>query len=66
MVDFAGFEEGKTQWKFIYERQTVGVTSIVWKDDKSGDFISASKKLGALRIWNVASKEPKALIKVGA
>jgi WD40 repeat protein len=37
----------------------VGNSCILWKDDKSGDFISSTKKVGALRLWNVAQKAPK-------
>jgi WD40 repeat protein len=67
MLDFGGFEEGQSAWKFLYEAQKVNkVNKIVWRDDKSGDFITSSRKVGALKIWNVASNTPKETIKVGS
>lgn len=64
MIVFNGFkgeeDEGeKTKWKFVYQRQSVGVNCIAWKDDKSGDFVTSTRKVGALRYWNVAATEPK-------
>ena len=44
----------------------MGCHGVQWRDDKSGDFITTTKKVGALRLWNVASKEPKQIIKVGS
>lgn len=58
MVEFNGFDD-KTQVKLEYERQSIGINNIIWKDDKSGDFITTSKNVGVLKIWNVASKKPK-------
>lgn len=71
MIVFNGFkgeeDEGeKTKWKFIYQRQSVGVNCIAWKDDKSGDFVTSTRKVGALRYWNVATNEPKQVVKVGS
>lgn len=66
MVDFNGFTEGQTQLRFTYEKQSVGINCICWRDDKSGDFITSTKKVGTLRLWNVAHKEPKQIIKVGS
>ncbi len=37
-----------------------------WIHNMSGDFITCSQKVGALRIWNASQKTPKAVIKVGA
>ena len=37
----------------------MGMSGLCWKEDRSGDFISYSKKVGALRLWNVAHREPK-------
>lgn len=42
------------------------MNGICWRDDKSGDFITSTKKVGTLRLWNVAHKEPKQVIKVGS
>lgn len=49
MIDFNGFGEGETEWKFIYERVKQGNHGIIWKDDRSGDFLTYSRKLGVLR-----------------
>ena len=37
---------------FSSNNQTIN--SLSWVNDKSGDFITSSKKVGALKIWNVA------------
>lgn len=36
-----------------------------WVDNKSGDFIVASNRVGAFRIYNVGQKESKSMAKVG-
>jgi WD40 repeat protein len=65
MIDFNGLGAG-TELKFYYVKQSVGINCISWRDDKSGDFITTTRKVGALRLWNVAHKEPKQVIKVGS
>ena len=49
----------------IFERQSTGVNSVAWLDNISGDLISSSCKMGALRIWNASNASPKDMIKVG-
>ena len=39
---------------------------IHWREDKSGDIVTASRKVGALRVWNVAQEQPKQVVKVGS
>jgi hypothetical protein len=34
-------------------------------DNISGDFVSSTAKVGALRVWNAAHESPKEMIKVG-
>ena len=51
--------------KQSYERQGAGTKSIAWIDNMSGDFLTSTDKVGALRIWNVAQKAPKAMAKHG-
>ena len=41
------------------------INSLAWVNNKSGDFITSSRKVGALKIWNVAQKDSKTIIKVG-
>lgn len=65
MVDFNGFHPESTVLRQFYDRQSVGINCITWREDKSGDFITSSRKVGAIRIWNVAHKEPKTITKVG-
>jgi len=64
LITYEGLEE-KTQVRMYYERQSVGASHIMWKGDKSGDFFTSSRKVGALRVFNVAQKSPKQIIKVG-
>lgn len=48
-----------------FEKQSTGISSIAWMDNISGDFISSTSKVGALRVWNAAHDNPKDMIKVG-
>lgn len=48
-----------------FEKQSMGITAAAWIDNISGDFITASSKVGALRLWNAAHDSPKDMIKVG-
>jgi hypothetical protein len=48
-----------------FEKQSVGISSFSWLDNISGDFITSSSKVGALRVWNAAHDSPKEMIKVG-
>jgi len=36
----------------------------LWINNKSGDFITTSRTVGALKVWNVAQKTPKKMIKI--
>jgi hypothetical protein len=47
-----------------FEKQSTGISSLAWVDNVSGDFITSSSKVGALRIWNAAHDSPKDMIKV--
>jgi WD40 repeat protein len=58
------FELGIEKPRTVFDRQTTGIQSLLWINDKSGDFITTSKTVGALRIWNVAQKSPKKMIKI--
>jgi WD40 repeat protein len=42
------------------------INKIVWREDKSGDIVTSSRKVGALRLWNVAQDQPKQVIKIGS
>jgi hypothetical protein len=35
-----------------------------WVDNVSGDFVTSSTRVGALKIWNAAQAQPKEMIKV--
>ena len=48
----------------MFERQAAGIQSLMWINDKSGDFITTSKTVGALKIWNVAQQNPKKMVKI--
>ena len=66
MVNFEGFSAEKTVWKHIYERQKQGVNAIAWAEDRSGDFMVTSKKVGIVKVFNVAVKAAKQIVKVGS
>ena len=62
--DILLFTMDEAQPKMIFEKQAIGVTNVVWLDNVSGDFLTVSKKVGALRIWNASSPIPKRIIKL--
>ena len=37
---------------------------MAWIDNISGDIITSSPKVGALKVWNAANETPKDMIKV--
>lgn len=47
-----------------FEKQSTGISSLAWVDNVSGDFITSSNKVGALKLWNAAHDSPKDMIKV--
>ena len=49
-----------------FDRQGIGVSQVRWIDNMSGNFITTSSKVGALRLWNASLKTPKSIIKVGS
>ena len=60
------FEADKTTASVTFERQSTGVRCIQWMYNMSGDFITSSEKVGALRVWNASQKASKTVAKVGA
>lgn len=47
-----------------FEKQQAGISKVQWLDNISGDFITASSKVGALRIFNAAQPAHKEMMKV--
>ena len=39
---------------------------MAWIDNMSGDLITSSPKIGALKVWNVSHKSPRSTVKVGS
>jgi WD40 repeat protein len=39
-----------------FDRQGQGIKSIAWINNMSGDFLSATEKVGTIKVWNVAQK----------
>lgn len=74
MVDFPSFppevpsgEQQIPQCRVQYEEQrgVNKINCIVWKEDRSGEFITTARRVGAIKLWNVAQTSPKEVIKVG-
>lgn len=40
--------------KMQFEAQTSGISKVSWMDNVSGDFITTSVRVGAIKIWNAA------------
>ena len=51
--------------QIIFEKQTTGISSVQWVDTMSGDMITSTVKVGALKLWNAAHETPKDMLKVG-
>jgi WD40 repeat protein len=49
----------------IFEKQPTGISSCQWVDNISGDIITSTNKVGALRLWSASNENPKDMIKVG-
>ena len=49
-----------------FERQQNQYENLVWLNDRSGDFLTASSKVGIVQLWNVAQAEPKQTFKIGS
>ena len=47
-----------------FERQTTGISSLAWVDNVSGDIVTSTNKVGALRLWNAANESAKDMLKV--
>jgi hypothetical protein len=45
--------------RIVFDRQNIGISTVTWIDNISGDFVTSSRKTGALRIWNAANPTPK-------
>jgi WD40 repeat protein len=63
LIRYDGLTES-TQVQLRFEEMSSGIDSMAWMRDKSGNFVTTSKKMGILRIWNVAQTTPKRVIKV--
>eukprot|EP00826_Nyctotherus_ovalis_P013547 TRINITY_DN13688_c0_g1_i12.p1 TRINITY_DN13688_c0_g1~~TRINITY_DN13688_c0_g1_i12.p1 ORF type:complete len:273 (-),score=63.29 TRINITY_DN13688_c0_g1_i12:218-1036(-) len=59
---FEGFKETEM---LTFDRQGTPVRTMNWVHDTSGDFITSSLKMGAIKLWNASQKTPKQTIKVG-
>ena len=57
------FDIPEPQIKF--EKQATGISSVRWVDTMSGDMITSTTKVGALKLWNAAHESPKDMLKVG-
>jgi hypothetical protein len=53
------FSQEEEYPKMVFDRQNIGISTVTWLDNISGDFLTSSRKTGALRIWNAASSSPK-------
>lgn len=47
-----------------FESSQSGVSKVCWMDNVSGDFITTSARVGAIKIWNAAQPQPKEMLKV--
>lgn len=51
--------------QIVFERTSTGISSVSWLDTMSGDFLTATTKVGALRLWNAAHETSKDMLKIG-
>lgn len=58
------YAQDEKQPKVQFELQPSGISRVSWLDTVSGDFLTASTRIGVLRLWNAAQHKPKDVIKV--
>ena len=56
---------GSSEANVVFEPQSNQISSLAWMDNVSGDFVTSTNKVGALRMWNAAHTEPRSMIKIG-
>lgn len=47
-----------------FDKDNLKISDMCWVDRISGDFLTATAKVGALKMWNVAHQESKSMLKV--
>lgn len=48
-----------------FDAQSQPIVSLAWVGTRQGNFVSATDRVGVLRIWNVSQRQPLEQIKVG-
>jgi WD40 repeat protein len=48
-----------------FDRQAQGITTMDWIRNQPGNFVTASDRMGAIKVWNVSQRSPIDQIKVG-
>lgn len=48
-----------------FERQGQGINCVSWIDNMSGDLVTSSPKIGALKVWNASHSRPRSTVKLG-
>lgn len=59
------YESGTQAEIHSFEKQTQGIKSIAWAKAQPGNFLTATDRVGVLRLWNVSQRSPLMQIKVG-
>ena len=49
-----------------FDRQTQGISSVVWLPKQPGNFVTSSSRVGVLRLWTVSKPAPISFYKVGS
>jgi len=58
------YGQPEKQHKMEFESSAHGISKVCWIDNVSGDFLTSSTKVGAVKIWNAAQAQPKEMLKV--
>ncbi|CAE7892179.1 yrhG, partial [Symbiodinium sp. KB8] len=48
-----------------FEKQSQAIRSLAWAKAQPGNFVSATDRVGLLKLWNVSQRSPMSQIKVG-
>ena len=58
------YGQDEKKHKVEFEQSQQGISKVCWMDNISGDFLTSSTKVGAVKIWNASQSQPKEMIKV--
>lgn len=59
------YDAGSQRELVVFDKQAQGIRCLAWAKSQPGNFVSATERVGVLRLWNVSQRSPLMQIKVG-